>query len=332
MYGISGDGGLFWVKQVIMAGIGLAAMIIFSFFNYRYLKNYSFPVIISYIIGVGLLILTFYSRSIRGINAWIILGNFTFEPAELMKLILIILMAKYFSQRHIHINQTKHIIISGIYFVVPALIIIAHPDLGSAVIFSLIWLGMLIASGINKKHLFLLVILGLLVFSILWLFVLKSYQKDRLVSFLNPYSDPKGSGYNLIQSKVAIGSGYIFGNGLGRGSQTNLGFLPEPRNDFVFAATIEQFGIVGAGLIFGAILFIVFRILSIGERASNNFGRLFSIGLAIFIFSHAFIGAAVNVGLMPVTGIPFPFLSYGGSNIISTMIGLGILQSIKRYG
>ena len=188
------------------------------------------------------------------------------------------------------------------------------------------------AIGISKRHLFLLVILAIVISFGSWMFVLKPYQKDRLLTFVNPSNDPRGSGYNLIQSKIAIGSGYWFGNGLGKGSQATLGFLPESHNDFVFAATAEQFGFVGIGLVMAAILFIIYRILAIGRAVASNFGKIFSIGMAVFIFSHALIGASVNIGLMPVTGIPFPFLSYGGSYLISIMSGLGIVQSIKRYG
>ena len=331
MYGINGFGPLF-KKQIIFVAIGMAVMISFSFFNYRYLKNYSFPVLFFYFVSIILLLLTFYSSSVRGVNAWIVLGQFTFEPAELAKLMLIVLMAKYFSQRHVHINQFRHVLVAGIYYGIPVLIILAQPDLGSAIIFSLIWISILAAVGINKKHFFLLVILAVIVSYSSWIFVLKPYQKDRLLTFVNPGGDPRGSGYNLIQSKIAIGSGYWFGNGLGKGSQTTLGFLPESHNDFVFAATAEQFGFVGAGLVVAAILFIVYRILSVGRAVVSNFGKIFSIGMAVFIFAHALIGASVNIGLMPVTGIPFPFLSYGGSYLISIMSGLGILQSIKRYG
>src|SRR3989338_11704638 len=331
MYGIDGVGS-FLKKQIIFVIIGLGIMVLFSFFNYRYLKNYSFPVLFFYLASIGLLLLTFDSQSVRGVNAWIVLGQFTFEPAELAKLMLIVLMAKYYSQRHIHINQFKHVLIPGIYYGIPVLIILAQPDLGSAIIFSLIWISILAAVGINKKHFFLLVILAVIVSYSSWIFVLKPYQKDRLLTFVNPGGDPRGSGYNLIQSRIAIGSGYWFGNGLGKGSQTTLGFLPESHNDFVFAATAEQLGFVGAGLVMAAILFIVYRILSVGRAVVSNFGKIFSIGMAVFIFAHALIGASVNIGLMPVTGIPFPFLSYGGSYLISVMSGLGILQSIKRYG
>ena len=331
MYGVSDGGGLF-IKQAILAAIGLAVMTVFSFFNYRYLKNYSLPVLVLYIFSLFLLGLTFYSRSIRGTNSWLIFGELTFEPAELTKLFLIVLMAKYFSQKHIHISQFSHIVASGFYFIIPALLMINQPDLGSAIILGSIWGSLLLAAGINKRHIVaLLLIISVVAFGS-WNFVLKSYQKTRIISFLNQDEDPLGSGYNLNQSKIAIGSGYWLGNGLGKGSQANLGFLPEPHNDFIFAAFLEQFGFIGGIGLLSIVLLLLYRIISVGSLVGSNFGKLFSIGMAVFIFSHVFVSVGVNVGLLPVTGLPFPLLSSGGSNFVSIMSGLGILQSIKRYG
>src|SRR3989338_5065510 len=332
LWGIAGAGSLLFKKQLIFIAIGLAVMFALSLFNYRYLKNYSLPVLCFYFVSVFLLLLTFYSQSVRGVNSWIILGGLTFEPVELAKLMLIVLMAKYFSQRHVHINDFRHIVVAGIYFSLPFAIIFLQPDLGSSIIFLAIWLAMLMAAGINKRHLFLIISVGVLAGYSAWLFALQPYQKTRITAFLDPYNDPRGSGYNIIQSKIAIGSGYFFGNGLGGGSQSNLGFLPEPHNDFAFAAFTEQFGLVGISAVMAMVLVIISRILYVGSRTISNFGKLFSIGLAVFIGSHVFISAGVNVGLLPVTGLSFPFLSYGGSHILSLMIGLGILQGIKRYG
>ncbi|MBI2674502.1 MAG: rod shape-determining protein RodA [Candidatus Yanofskybacteria bacterium] len=332
LWGIAGADSLLFKKQLVFIAIGLTVMLALSFFNYRYLKNYSLPVLGFYFVSVFLLLLTFYSQSVRGVNSWIILGSLTFEPVELAKLMLIVLMAKYFSQRHVHINDFRHIVVAGIYFSLPFAIIFLQPDLGSSIIFLAIWLGMLMAAGINKRHLFLLVSVGVLVGYTAWLFALQPYQKTRITSFLDPYNDPKGSGYNIIQSKIAIGSGYFFGNGFGQGSQSKHGFLPEPHNDFAFAAFTEQFGLMGISAVMVMVLIIISRILYIGSRVISNFGKLFSIGLAVFIGSHVFISAGVNIGLLPVTGLSFSFLSYGGSHLLSLMVGLGILQSIKRYG
>ena len=332
LWGVAGADSLLFKKQLVFIAVGLLIMVLFSFFNYRYLKNYSLPVLCFYFTSVFLLFLTFYSQSVRGVNSWIILGSLTFEPVELAKLMLIVLMAKYFSQRHVHINDLRHIVVSGIYFSLPFATIFLQPDLGSSIIFLAIWLGVLLAAGINKRHLFLILMAGALIGYSAWLFALQPYQKTRITAFLDPNNDPKGSGYNIIQSKIAIGSGHIFGNGFGKGSQSNLGFLPEPHNDFAFASFTEQFGFVGIGVIMAMTMVILSRVLYIGLRTMSNFGKLFSIGLAIFIGSHIFISAGVNIGLLPVTGLSFPFLSYGGSNLISLMIGLGILQSIRRYG
>lgn len=332
IYGIGGTQNPFFKKQVIFTILGIGLMSIFSFFNYRYLKNSSLAVFVLYVGSVLLLIAPFFFPSIRGVRSWIIIGEMTFEPAEFMKLVLIVLMAKYFSQRHIHINNYRHILVSGLYCALPIGITLIQPDLGSAILMFFIWMGMLLAVGLNKRQLFVLAIMLLIVGTAGWLFVLKPYQKVRVISFLNPGSDPHGSGYNLIQSKIAIGAGYWLGSGWGKGPQTTNKFLPEPYNDFVFAATADQFGLVGVGAVLAAIGIIISRMLYIGQRALSNFGRLFAIGLTIVIAAHAIVGAGVNLGLLPVTGIPFPFISYGGSSLISLLVGFGLLQSIRRYG
>lgn len=332
LYGVTGGDVGIVSKHIVLLLVSIGAMILLSFFNYRYFKNYSLPVIILYTLSLLLVVLTLVFPPIRGIHAWIVIGQFTFEASELAKLTLVILLAKYFSQRHAHINQFRHIFASGLYVGVPILLILVQPDLGSAAIVGLVWVGVLIASGINKKHLLILAGAALILCYIAWIFGLQQYQKDRILAFINPYRDPSGIGYNIIQSKIAIGSGRWLGSGLGNGSQATLGFLPEANSDFVFAAYTEQFGWVGVVVLYGLLFFLLWRILQMGQESTNNFGKLFSIGLAIIIFAHVAVSSAVNLGLMPITGIPFTFLSYGGSHLISVMMGIGILQSIKRYG
>src|SRR3989344_2181725 len=252
LYGIGGGHNPYLIKQIIFVGAGILLMAGFSFFNYRYFKNSSLFVFSFYVISLFLIIMPFFFPSIRGVQSWIIIGSYTVEPVEIAKLALIVLMAKYFSQRHIHINDYRHIIVSGIYTIIPIGITLVQPDLGSAIIMFFVWIGMLIAIGLNRRQLFVLAVLLLIVGSVGWLFVLKPYQKTRVVSFLNPGSDPYGSGYNLIQSKIAIGAGHWFGSGWGKGPQTSNGFLPEPYNDFVFASTADQFGLFGIGAILAA--------------------------------------------------------------------------------
>lgn len=331
MAGITGGTGPFFLRHVVLLVAGFALMMLFSAFNYRYFKNHSLPVLAFYVVVIVLLLVTLGFHSIRGSRAWISFGPVAFEPSELMKLALIIVMAKYFSQRHIHISQFRHVLASGFYLAVPAFIILRQPDLGSAAVLTLIWGGMLMAAGITKRHLFLLAIIGIVAAYGAWLFALKPFQKERLAAFVNPYQDPTGIGYNIIQSEIAIGSGHWFGRGFGKGSQATLGFLPEVHNDFVFAGLAEQFGLAGVLVLLSLIVFLLSRILDIGARSANNFGKLFSVGMAVFIGTHTMVSAAVNIGLLPITGIPFSFLSYGGSHLFSVMIGLGIVQSIKRY-
>jgi rod shape determining protein RodA len=332
LFGIGGIHSAFFQRQIGFVIGAIAVMVVISYFDYRALKNYSSFVLFFYVIGIILLIITLFAPSIRGTRAWIPIGGFSLEPSELMKLALIAVMAKYFSQRHIHINQFRHIIISGIYLGIPLGIILLQPDLGSAGVLLAVWGGMLMAAGINKKHFFILAVSAVAVAYIAFLFVLKPYQKDRLFAFVNPYQDPTGIGYNIIQSKIAIGSGAWLGSGLGKGSQTTLGFLPEAHNDFVFASVTEQFGMIGILAVLGTIIFLISRILAIGERTDNNFAKLSTVGVSIFIFTHTFVSAGVNMGILPITGIPFPFLSYGGSHLLALMVGIGMVQSIKRYG
>jgi rod shape determining protein RodA len=332
LYGIGGADHTLFRRQIVLITVGFAVLIFCSLANYRYLKNYSGPVLIVYVIALGLLAASLVFGAIRNIRAWIVIGGFTFEPSELAKLAFVVLIAKYFSQRHVHIDQFRHIIVSGIYCAIPSIIILAQPDLGSAAIIMIVWAAMLLSVGISKRHLFLLAIVAVIGAYMAWIAVLAPYQKDRILAFVDPYKDPTGYGYHIIQSQVAIGSGHWFGHGLGKGSQATLGFLPEPYNDFAFAALAEQFGLAGITVVIGLMATIVWRVLSIGRRAGNNFARLYCVGVATVIFAHVFINAAVNTGLLPITGIPFSLLSYGGSHLLSLMVALGFVQSINRYG
>jgi rod shape determining protein RodA len=331
VYGIGGIDHTLFRRQIMLVGAGLIMMVVMSLVNYRYLKNHSLPVLVLYGTTLALLTSTLFFPEIRNIRAWIQIGGFQFEPSELMKLGVIVLMAKYFSQRHVHIRQFRHIVVSGIYCALPALMVLQQPDLGSAVIIIVVWLVMLLSVGIRMRHLFVLAIVGLIGAYLAWIWALAPYQKDRILAFIDPYQDPTGYGYHIIQSQTAIGSGGLWGRGLGQGSQSMLGFLPEPYNDFAFASFTEQFGLVGAAGVIVLIVFIVWRVLRIGQQSNNNFARLFCVGVATVIFAHTTISIAVNTGFLPITGIPMTFLSYGGSHLISVMLALGVVQNIRRY-
>ncbi|HTP56679.1 MAG TPA: FtsW/RodA/SpoVE family cell cycle protein [Candidatus Paceibacterota bacterium] len=332
LYGIGGADHSLFQRQIVLVVLGLVVLVVTSTADYRALKSSRGPVLILYGISIVLLASTLWFAQIRNIRAWIVIGGVQFEPSELAKLALVILMAKYFSQRHVHIKQVRHIVASGIYCAVPAVIVLMQPDLGSAAIIAILWFVMLLSVGINKRHLFLLLTIGVIGSYLAWIWALAPYQKDRILAFIDPYKDPSGYGYHIIQSRTAIGSGGLWGAGLGKGSQATLGFLPEPYNDFAFAALAEQFGLAGVVVVMGLIWVVVWRVLRIGSGTSNNFARLFCVGVATFIGAHVFISASVNIGLLPITGIPFSLLSYGGSHLLSLSVTLGIVQSIARHG
>lgn len=319
-----------FTKQTIALAIGFVLMILISFFDYRFLKLNSYAAIIFYVGSlIMLLALFFIGSNIRGSSAWIKIGSFSIEPVEFVKISLIILFAKYFSQRHIEMYRFFHIAVSGAYLAFPAGLVLLQPDLGSAVVMSGIWFFVLLISGISKKHLLAILAVVALLFLFAWTALFEEYQKDRVMTFLNPYTDPQGAGYNVIQSMIAIGDGGFFGRGLGYGSQVQFGFLPESHNDFMFASIAEEFGLFGVLIVLALLSVIIWRIIKIAGAAENNFAKLFCIGFASWIFAQVVINAGMNLGLMPVTGITFPFLSYGGSSLVALFLALGIVQSIR---
>jgi len=329
IFGIGGAARPFFEKQVwfLVAAVGLIFLV--SKFDYRIFKNYSLASILFYLFAITLLFVSLNSSSVRGVNAWITIGSFRLEPSELAKLATVILLAKYFSQKHVEIYKAHHIIASGLYAGLPAFLVLIQPDLGSASIFFAIWLSMLLAAGIKRRHLLIIILAAIVLCSVAWFSFLEPYQKNRISSFLDPYLDPRGEGYSIIQSRIAVGSGKFWGNGLGHGTQAGFGYLPEAHTDFAFASYAEQFGFIGVAGLFSALVFFLFRAGKIGFGARNNFAKLFSIGMIAFIFSHVIINAGMNMGLLPITGIPFPFLSYGGSFLITLSLGVGLLESIR---
>ena len=322
----------FFNRQVIWLGLGLLLFFFASSVDWRFLRN-GWILLAFYLFGIlvlaGLLAL---GQGIRGARAWYTLGFFSFEPAEFMKLVLILVLAKYFSRRHVEIAHVKHVIVSGLYAFLPAFLVFLQPDLGSTLIFAAIWLGMILASGVSKKHLAAILALGTIVTLVAWFYLLAPYQKDRILTFLNPLSDPRGAGYNALQSMIAVGSGELWGRGIGYGTQSRLEFLPEHQTDFIFAAFAEEWGFFGVSVLFLVFGAVFWRILKASRSGQSNFEKLFGLGLVFFIFSHLIIHVGMNVGLLPITGISLPFLSYGGSHNITLLAGLGILMGMKRYG
>lgn len=319
----------FFFKQLAFIIGGFFLMAIFTILDYRIFRHHSRLLIILYIISILLLaaVLVFGAR-IRGAISWFRLGPFNFEPVELVKLIMILILAQYFSLRHIELYRIRHIVVSGIYTAIPALLIFFQPDLGSALVLIFLWLGIMVIAGIKLRHLIILILIGMIIFGGAWLGLLKPYQKERIITFINPYIDPLGSGYHRIQSMIAIGAGKLWGRGLGHGSQSQLDFLPEQHTDFIFASIAEEWGFIGVLMVFILYFLFFFRIIKIAFQSSNNFARLFCIGAAIVFLFQVFVNIGMNLGIFPIAGISLPFVSYGGSNLIINFITLGIIQSI----
>lgn len=321
----------FFSNQLVWIGISFSAFFILSFIDFRFLKRTEVLVVIFGVFSGLLLLLFIFGKTANSAQSWFSLGGFSFQPSEMMKLVVILMLAKYFSRRHVEIGNFKHIIISGIYAFIPFILIFLQPDFGSAMVILFIWVGMTLVSGISKKHFFIVLSLGILSVVLLWSFIFQPYQKARIVNFVNPMSDVRGSGYNVYQSTIAVGSGQIMGKGVGFGTQSRLRFLPEYQTDFIFAAFVEEWGFIGAMLLFLLFGLVLWRILHIALLGATNFEILFGVGLSIFIVSHLIVNIGMNIGIMPVTGIPLPFMSYGGSHLLTIFIGLGILMGMNRY-
>jgi len=305
--------------------------LIANFFDYRILINQNFFVIGLYILSLILLIaVLLFGPKIKGITGWITFGNFSFQPVELAKLSLIILLAKYFAIWHIEIWRPQRLIATAIYTGLCAFLAFLQPDMGSAIFFILIWIGMLLISGLKFKHFAILLLIFIILSFVGWQYFLQDYQKDRILTFFNPAHDPLGSGYNVIQAKIAIGSASLLGKGLGQGLITQLHFLPEAKTDFFFAAFVEEWGIVGALILFVIYGWLFFQIYHIGIKSENNFSKLFCFGYLFILILQITINLGANLGFLPVTGLPLPFLSYGGSNLLINFIALGIIQNIKN--
>lgn len=325
-----GVDGLF-EKQLISVGIAAIVAYGLSFIDYRFLRH-SMTVMVLYVGMIALLVSLFAIGSVfSGARSWLDFGTFALQPAEFAKVVLILVLAKYFSKRHKEIANIKHIIITGVYALILFVLVAVQPDFGSAVILFSIWFGMVLLAGLNWRHLMLLVGSGIVAVVLLWTFVFADYQKQRIQTFLDPGLDPRGAGYNITQATIAIGSGGIAGKGVGNGSQSRLSFLPQYQTDFVFASFAEEWGFIGTIILFAVYGLLIGRILWIGIKGDSNFEILFAGGVAIYFITHTLIHTGINIGILPVTGTTIPFMSYGGSHLLAEMAALGILFGMNRY-
>lgn len=326
---LSQNVGLFW-KQVSWLIFGALIAYFITRFDWRSFINYKGVIFGIYAVSNFLLLITlFVAPKIRGQRNWIPLGPFNFEPSVFASLALIIMLAGFFRKEHKGIAHISNILKSFVYFAIPAGLVLLQPDMGSALLLFFIWFGFILVSGISWKHLLIAIIIFLLLGVGMWFTVLKDYQKERVAGLFFPNKDVLGVNYNVIQAKIAIGSAGFFGKGFGQGTQTQLGFLPEAETDFIFSAIIEEFGLVSGILMVIAFVMIIFRIIFIGLDDNSSFNQFICLGTTIFFCGNFMFNTGSNLGLLPVVGVPFPFLSYGGSHILIEMILLGMVQSIK---
>lgn len=330
MHSFSGENAYF-EKQIVWLAIASLIFFAASIPEYRFLRRT--PVVAAlYSIIIFLLALIFLIGTVaKGAQSRFNLGVFAVQPADPAKLFLIIILAKYFARRHVEIAHIRHILVSGAYAFIISALVFFQPDFGSAIIIAFIWLGMVLVAGISWKHLVLLAIVGAMLGGGLWNYGFAEYQKQRVLTFLHPLADIRGSGYNAYQSTVAIGSGELSGKGIGYGTQSKLLYLPEYETDFIFAAYAEEWGFLGVLILFGLFAIVIIRTLVIAAHGADNFDKLFGAGVAVMLVSNFLVHIGMNMGLLPVTGTTIPFMSYGGSHLVTEYLALGILMGMRKH-
>jgi len=322
-------------KQLLWIWVGICFLFLMSRFDYRRL-----PIAIIPLYALTLFSLFFVltaGRTIMGAQRWLSVGDFSFQPSELGKFTLILLLAKYFSRKNMRdvvsradpSNFFKGLVLPLGLVLLPAGLVLIQPDLGTAIVYMFIFIAIGFLAGVPRRFMIGLLGFGLALFPFFWHF-LKGYQKARLLVFLNPNIDPLGAGYTVIQSKIAIGSGRLFGKGWMSGTQSQLNFLAERHTDFIFSVWGEEWGFIGSLVLVFLYGLLVLMILRVAETAKDTFGRLFCVGVASLLFFHIFVNIAMNIGACPIVGLPLPFMSYGGSSLVINLVAIGIVLNIAR--
>jgi rod shape determining protein RodA len=320
-----------FIKQIIWIVLALAVMFILPYLNLRAIFSYRWVILTIYLGTLLLLVLTYFvAPGIKGHHSWIILGPILIQPSEFMKAALIILLSSFFAIRHVSIARWKTISISFLYFLIPFIFVLLQRDLGTSLVLFAIWFGYLLVSEIPWRHLIAFFLIFIVIGIAAWHFGLANYQKQRIIGLFSPTYEPLGINYNVIQAKIAIGSGGLFGQGFGQATQVQLGFLPAASTDFIFSAFTEEWGIFGALFLIAAFMVMIYRILKIGLLTDNNFSRFICLGTAIFVVAHLIINLGSNMGFLPVIGIGLPLVSYGGSDLLTVSVLIGIIQNIAK--
>lgn len=312
-------------NQLIFLVLAVGVMVGLAWIDYRVWAQMTGRL---YVVMLGSLALVeVLGKTALGATRWINLGFFQFQPSELAKLILIIIFAKVFSEHYDQLDSPKYLLLSLGYLALPLLLVLAQPDLGTGIVLVIIWLAMALVSRMPKRYPLGLIALGIILLPVATTF-LKPYQRQRLDTFFQPTANPLGSGYNVVQSTIAVGSGQLLGRGLAAGSQSQLNFLPSQQTDFIFAVLAEKLGFVGGVLLVTLFGVLLFRILAIGYGSQDRFGLFLAVGVVAMLLIHVVVNIGMNLGIMPVTGIPLPFISYGGTNLIISLAAIGLVESV----
>ena len=321
------EAGTTFTRGLMWAGIASIVFVLATIFDYHWLKTLSWP---AYALQLGLLLLTLAIGDGVGNSArWITIGPLTFQFSELAKILMIIVLANYLAGRSHKLDSIRTILGACVLVGPPLALVMLQPDLGTSLVFAAILIGMLWMSGASMKWLAAMAAAVIAMIPIAWTYLLRDYQKERLTSFLNPKPDITDSGYQLYQSQIAVGSGGWFGRGLTNGTQAQGDFLPVQSTDFVFSVLAEELGFIGAMVLFVLFILLLWRVMVAGWRSRDPFGTLFSAGVASMVLFQLFVNVGMVMGIMPITGIPLPFVTHGGASLVSIAIGLGILQSIN---
>lgn len=330
IFSIGTDNILFY-KQLSLHLSGLVIVFILINIDFRFLRSghytflfYSFSVfLLVLLVGLGVVV--------NNAQSWFRIGGFSLQPVEIAKLALMLLLAKFFYKRYVDISHIPTLLFSFIYAAIIFALTILQPDLGSALVVLFIWGMIVFISGIPKKYIFGIITILILTVGLSWQFFLADYQRERIFSFLDPTRDIRGSGYNVYQSMIAVGSGGLWGKGINFGSQSKLSYLPEYETDFIFAAFAEEWGFVGAVFCILIFMFLILNILEKSKKMETSFESIFAVGVSGYFIVHSGINIGMNIGLLPVTGIPLPFMSAGGTHVLVEWTMLGLVLSMSRY-
>jgi rod shape determining protein RodA len=321
------DGASVFLRALMWTAIALAVFLVATAFDYHWLKTFAWPL---YLVQLGLLIVTLaIGGGVGGSSRWVSIFGLQFQFSELAKVLMIVVLANYLGSRIGRLGSIWALAGAGILAGPPFVLVLLQPDLGTALVFGAIVVATLFMSGASLRWLGILAAAAVAAFPVVWTYVLADYQKARLTAFLNPLADLQGNGYQLAQAQIAISSGGWFGRGLTNGTQNALGLLPVQDTDFVFAILGEELGFVGAIVVLALFVALLWRVLVAGWRSKDPFGTIFASGVAAMLLFQLVVNVGMVIGIMPITGIPLPFISHGGASLISIALALGILESIN---